>query len=295
MTFCHNCGHKLNLGTERFCPNCGANLQAVSEDRKSDVVTMGISDTKGDVLGAGLTGSGNIIGKEVGYTVQGNYINLQISTMSKEVLDGLQKIIAVPTQVDQTLSKDTSTTNQDNVEKESSDAQKQIKNVLEEVSKIEQKTGIEIQGIKAGDLQISKNELSSKEYILKGNEHSYKKEYNEAIRWYDKAIEIDYNNFDLWFNKGNALDELGKYKEAIKCYDKALELNPNDVYAWNNKGYSLYSLGNKVEAIKCYDKALELNPGNALAYENRNNLLNKRNSEPANDRIHKKKKRWFGR
>jgi tetratricopeptide (TPR) repeat protein len=31
MTFCHNCGHKLSLGTEKFCPNCGINLQGALE------------------------------------------------------------------------------------------------------------------------------------------------------------------------------------------------------------------------------------------------------------------------
>jgi len=31
---------------------------------------------------------------------------------------------------------------------------------------------------------------------------------------------------DAWFNKGMVLDEQGEYEEAIKAYDKAIELNP---------------------------------------------------------------------
>lgn len=43
-------------------------------------------------------------------------------------------------------------------------------------------------------------------------------------------------NANAWFNKANALDEIGKYDEAIKCYDKAIEINSEDVGAWNNEG-----------------------------------------------------------
>ena len=36
-----------------------------------------------------------------------------------------------------------------------------------------------------------------------------------------------------------ALYNLGKYEEAIKCYDKAIEIDPNYADAWNNKGLAL--------------------------------------------------------
>jgi tetratricopeptide (TPR) repeat protein len=35
--------------------------------------------------------------------------------------------------------------------------------------------------------------------------------------------------------KGNILANLGRYEEAIKCYDKAIELNPNYALAIINK------------------------------------------------------------
>jgi hypothetical protein len=70
----------------------------------------------GDAFGAGVSGTGHIIGKEVGYTVQGNIIHLNIGgNISREVMDNLQKIITVTTQIDQTvLTKDiTSTTKEE--------------------------------------------------------------------------------------------------------------------------------------------------------------------------------------
>ena len=179
---------------------------------------MSIIDTKGDVFGAGVSGSANIIGKEIGYTVQGNVINLQISgAVSNEVLQTLQKIMTVPTQVDSTISTGGREYNDKEMkekQKAVAEAKQQISQTLEDVNKISEREGKEIQEIKAGDLQISTKELLLKEIILKGNEHYYKKEYYDAISWYDKAIELDPNDAYAWYNKGLALDNLGEYSEA---------------------------------------------------------------------------------
>ena len=56
--------------------------------------------------------------------------------------------------------------------------------------------------------------------------------YQEAIEHFDKAIELDPNYVDAWYNKGVVLDNLGEHEEAIECYDKALELDPNNADAW---------------------------------------------------------------
>ena len=51
---------------------------------------------------------------------------------------------------------------------------------------------------------------------------------NGAIKWYDKALEINPKNQAAWYNKGVSLQNLGHFEEAIKCYDKALQITPND-------------------------------------------------------------------
>ena len=53
-----------------------------------------------------------------------------------------------------------------------------------------------------------------------------------------------------WSNKGISLHSLGRYEEAIRCYDRALELDQRFAYAWNNKGGSLHILGRDEEAIR---------------------------------------------
>ena len=67
----------------------------------------------------------------------------------------------------------------------------------------------------------------------------------EAIKWYDKALEIKPDFVDALYNKGLALYDLGKPEEAIKWYDKALEIKPDFVDALYNKGLALDSLKKK--------------------------------------------------
>jgi hypothetical protein len=66
MTFCGNCGQQLPTGTEKFCPNCGYDLKkggAATSGRVGE--SINIQGTDGDVIGVGVSGSGNIFGKNI--------------------------------------------------------------------------------------------------------------------------------------------------------------------------------------------------------------------------------------
>jgi len=107
------------------------------------------------------------------------------------------------------------------------------------------------------------------------NEKEKERRFGEAIKFYDKFIEINSNDSKAWYDKGVALYELGVYKKAIKCYDKAIEINPDDSDAWNDKGIVLYQLRRYKEAIKCYDKAIEINSVDAVLWDNKGHVFDK--------------------
>jgi tetratricopeptide (TPR) repeat protein len=77
----------------------------------------------------------------------------------------------------------------------------------------------------------------------------------------------------FWKNKGVSLDELENHEEAIRCYDKALEIEPRDVNTWSNKGIALGEMGRHEAALACFDKALEFDPNSGMAWNNRGHLL----------------------
>ena len=68
-----------------------------------------------------------------------------------------------------------------------------------------------------------------------------------------------------WTGKGMALNALNKSDEAIKAYDKAIEIDPQKSEAWNNKGVALDNLNKPDEAIKAFENAIEINPQNSNA------------------------------
>src|SRR5208337_742950 len=71
---------------------------------------------------------------------------------------------------------------------------------------------------------IADSSQSTNVWSNKGNELMSSEKYNEAIKAFDKAIEINPKNSDAWYKKGNILSKLGKYDEAIKAYEKAIEI-----------------------------------------------------------------------
>ena len=86
----------------------------------------------------------------------------------------------------------------------------------------------------------SENYRYHRSYQLRGKVKFEKGDYNGAISDYTKAIEINPNYVDAYFNRGISKAELKDYSGAISDYNKAIELDPNDATAYNNRAASKY-------------------------------------------------------
>jgi len=59
-----------------------------------------------------------------------------------------------------------------------------------------------------------------------------------------------------WVKKGDELFLNGSSEEAVKAYDKAIELNPKEIAAWLSKGIILDGLERHNESIEAYETAI---------------------------------------
>lgn len=95
----------------------------------------------------------------------------------------------------------------------------------------------------------------------------------EAIKQYQRALELNPNFADCANNLGTAFLNQGHLDEAVGYYQLALTINPDFAEVHNNLGILLTKQGKTTEAIEHYRKAIELNPNRAEFYNNLGNLL----------------------
>jgi tetratricopeptide (TPR) repeat protein len=158
------------------------------------------------------------------------------------------------------------------------------------------KIGSEISNVKSiinSEVTRLKSIISSNEYINQGNYYFVSTNYENALIYYEKAIEIEPGYPEAWFYKGRtlslgekryeeaivaykqaiklkidyyeamifcsvALRKLKRYEESISMCDKAIEVNPNYPRAWYSRACSYALLGNVEQAIKNLEKSIEI-------------------------------------
>ncbi len=110
---------------------------------------------------------------------------------------------------------------------------------------------------------------STENYFMSGTLHYLSKDYESAIKCYDKEIKYNPKKSVAYYNRGLAKDNLGKSQDAINDYDEAIKLNPEYSSAYNNRGCTKNKLSDFQDAISDYDEAIRLNHEHSLAYNNR--------------------------
>ena len=119
--------------------------------------------------------------------------------------------------------------------------------------------------------------------------NSYPNDNTNNAAYSSDGIKIGEVDASIWYKRGNTNYRWQRYDEALKCYDKAIEMNPNYAKAWIKKGLiqewadglriieeypNHEKIGRLMQInpnyvsrayIKYYDKAIEINNSN---YEN---------------------------
>lgn len=98
------------------------------------------------------------------------------------------------------------------------------------------------------------------EAIMDGLSNLNLNDPEDALKDFERAIEIDPNRAGGYLGKANALNILGRYEEAIDFYNRAIAIDPKLANAYVNRAIAYSHLGRYKEAISDYEKGLELDP-----------------------------------
>jgi tetratricopeptide (TPR) repeat protein len=85
------------------------------------------------------------------------------------------------------------------------------------------------------------------------------RQHDHAVEWIVRAIRQDPRP-EYLSSLGSALQQLGRREEALKAFDKAVQLKPEDAGLWRNLGNVLAELQRSDEALRAYRQVLKLNP-----------------------------------
>lgn len=90
------------------------------------------------------------------------------------------------------------------------------------------------------------------------DECQIKGDYEVAIRLYKEIIEKEPSNGRAFMRVADCLDHMGNHADALIWYDKALESDPYNAEVWYNKGMTLRKTGCQEEGLSCIQKGISL-------------------------------------
>ena len=102
-----------------------------------------------------------------------------------------------------------------------------------------------------------------------------KGQLKQAQALYDRALEIDPEQFDALHLSGVIARQLGEPERAINLITRAIGINPRAAAAHCNLGAALQDAGRTLDALASYQQAVLLDPQYALALSNLGNTLRK--------------------
>ncbi|MFW6327982.1 MAG: tetratricopeptide repeat protein, partial [Bacteroidota bacterium] len=89
------------------------------------------------------------------------------------------------------------------------------------------------------------------------------------VKKFNRAIELNENQADLYDYRGYVYLHLYKFHKAIKDFNKALEIEPWNAEILVHRGIANYCIRHFMLAIRDYTMAIEMNPNMSKAYYNR--------------------------
>ncbi len=94
--------------------------------------------------------------------------------------------------------------------------------------------------------------------IRQAQEKAMAGDHFTAVKYLKEAIDTYPRNANAHLLMGNCQDCMDNVDEALASYDKALWIDPDNAEVWFNKGMTLKKIGNLKEATMCIEKCIDL-------------------------------------
>ena len=115
------------------------------------------------------------------------------------------------------------------------------------------------------DTQRSKRSAAERFYS-QGVAQLSRDDYARAVGFFERAVELDSNYPEAWYQAGFSYGLLGRHQDALKASKTAARLRPDWTEAWVNIGASNYALGQYKDAVDAYKTALRLDDSADVQY-----------------------------
>mmetsp|Transcript_35882 Transcript_35882/g.78576 ORF Transcript_35882/g.78576 Transcript_35882/m.78576 type:complete len:462 (+) Transcript_35882:85-1470(+) len=102
----------------------------------------------------------------------------------------------------------------------------------------------------------------AEEYKKKGNDAFKERNWDEAIKQYNKAIALDPNNAAYYSNRAGAWSSKGKHESALADANKCLAQDRNFVKGYARKGKALFDMSKWDEAEEAYKDGIAVDVAN---------------------------------
>ena len=136
----------------------------------------------------------------------------------------------------------------------------------------------ELQTFSSLNLEAQKNKRAAAQALYsQGLGILSRDEYARAAAYFEKAVEIDPNYAESWYQAGFCYGMLGRHAEALKASRQAAKLRPEWAETFVNIGASSFALGQYKDAAEAYRQATKLDADNAEAQYALGLSLNKLN------------------
>jgi tetratricopeptide (TPR) repeat protein len=110
---------------------------------------------------------------------------------------------------------------------------------------------------------------SAKAYRARAAMFRDDKEYNNAVEYYSKALELDVADYESYCDRGTIFMDLKEYNRAYSDYRSSIAIKPSHHVALENMGALHAILQNNDSALYYFGQTIKIKPDYKNAYKNR--------------------------